>query len=129
MPSWTRSEIDELVRYARQTLDRLLVPYATGTAMVPGMGALNVLPGERFSLCITSVAFRFISDSTVSESEALLLHALRKAFTTSYSAAEDNLAPAFLRAHYQKVAGSRSPGDSASGMVEHIPTVLAPLEA
>lgn len=128
-PPWRRPEIDEFVSYARTTVDRLLVPYVTGKAMIPGMETVEVSPELCFSLSITSVAFRFVSGSTLSESEVLLLHALRKAFSTDYSPAEDNLAPTLLRECYQTFVGSRSAGDPISGMVEVIPTTIAPLEA
>lgn len=130
MPPWSRRDIEELVSYARSTVERLLVPYVTGKAMIPGMRTDRDPPPARFfRTTITSIAFRFISGARVSESEALLLHALRKAFDEGYSTAEDNLSPRILREHYQAFFGSRGAGDPVSGMVEHIPTTIAPLEA
>lgn len=130
MPPWTATEIDELIRYVRATVNRVLVPYPTGMALVPGLLAVAATPPSTlFEISITSVAFRFVSGARISESEALLLHAFRKEFSSDYSAAEDSVTPSSLQEHYQRVFGARTANDPISGMVDQIPFTIVPLEA
>jgi AAA+ superfamily predicted ATPase len=130
MPPWTLADINELIRNVQLTLARLQTPYELGLKMM-GRNQLStdISVSELLTLMASTVAYKFVLGTTIGETEALLLRAVRKAFLQEgYQPFEDTSSANLLCSSYQALTSKPSFSQAISGVFDGLPASFIPLQ-